>query len=179
MLQIVRKHNWEDAWEQVMQDKAKEAENDRLVNAQIEKERLAMEQAEQPYETQPQGKKEEEQQAKREDRGPGQYEEAAPPTPPSHTYVFPNNPTPPWEDYEDQWFFKHLATLPKKWGGAHGATLPGMEVAMTFAVESVYYDRPLGYHQVGLKFPEKLDEIGKWCPEYHLCTDERAQSAQR
>jgi hypothetical protein len=97
-----------------------------------------------------------------------------------HTYVFPDNPTPPWEDYEDQWFFKHLAELPKKWNGDRGATLPSLEVAMTFSVETVYYDKPLGYHQVGLTLNEKeqLEEVDRWCPEWHLCTDKRFESAQ-
>jgi Protein of unknown function (DUF5672) len=179
MLQIVRKNNWEEAWETAQLNKAHQAENDRLVNEQIGKERLAKEMQEQPYEehSQQQDKKQEKRQVEP-GREAGQYEEAAPPTPPSHTYIFPNNPTPPCEDYEDQWFFKHLAHLPKKWNGDRGATLPSLEVAMTFAVETIYYDKPLGYHQVGLKFPDKMGEIGEWCPEYRLYTDQVFESVQ-
>jgi hypothetical protein len=53
-----------------------------------------------------------------------------------------------------------------------------MEVAMTFSVETVHFDTPLGYHQVGLIIKDKMEEVEKWCPEYHLYTDKRFKSAQ-
>ena len=40
--------------------------------------------------------------------------------------------------FEDQWFYSRLKE--------RGANLPS-EVARTFAVETIYYERPLGYHQ--------------------------------
>jgi hypothetical protein len=177
MLDIIKKHNWEEAWEAVQQHKNQQAENERLVNEktakeQEEKAKKEKEQGKEPE--QPQGEPQEQQQAKKEIQ-PDKRQE---PGPPSHTYVFPDNPTPPWNDYEDQWFFKHLAELPKKWNGQRGANLPPMEVAMTFSVETVHYDTPLGYHQVGLIIKDKMEEVEKWCPEYHLCTDERFKSAQ-
>jgi hypothetical protein len=177
MLDIVRKHNWEEAWEGVMRWKAEQAERERLVNEQAakeqqekdEKEKEQSKDQEQPQNTRDEqnAKENEKLQSKRQDPGP-----------PSHTYVFPENPTPPWEDYEDQWFFKQLASLPKKWNGQRGANLPPMEVAMTFSVETVWYDTPLGYHQADLMFEDRLGEVGTWCPEYRLCTDKRFQSAE-
>lgn len=171
MLDIVRKHNWEEAWEAAQRRKAQMAENERLVNEQAAKEQeaKAKKEKEQGLEQEQEHRQGEEAKnsSKRQETGP-----------PSHTYVFPENPTPPWEDYEDQWFFRRLADLPKKWNGQRGANLPPMEVAMTFSVETVYYDKPLGYHQVGLLFGDKVAEIGTWCPEYHLCTGERFKSAE-
>lgn len=172
MLDIIKKHNWEEAWEEAQQRRNQQAENERLVNEQKEMAEKEKEQGQ--GQEQPQSESQEQQQGKEEKMLPAKRQE---PGPPSHTYVFPENPTPPWEDYEDQWFFKHLAELPKKWNGQRGANLPSMEVAMTFSVETVYYDTPLGYHQVGLEIKDKMEEVEKWCPEYHLCTDKRFEGA--
>jgi hypothetical protein len=176
MLDIVKKYNWEEAWDAAMRRKADMAEHERLVNEQAAKEQQekAEKEEEQSKEQEQPQNTEDEQSDKAEEKLPTKRQE---PGPPSYTYVFPDNPTPPWEDYEDQWFFKHLAELPKKWDGQRGANLPLMEVAMTFSVETVYYDTPLGYHQIGLMFEDKIGEIGAWCPEYRLCTDKRFENA--
>lgn len=174
MLDIVMKHNWEEAWDAAMRWKADMAEHERLVNEQAAKEQQEKAEKEKGSKEQEQPQGTEDEQNVKEEKLPNKRQETGPP---SHTYVFPDNPTPPWDDYEDQWFFKHLAKLPKKWDGKRGANLPPMEVAMTFSVETVYYDTPLGYHQVGLMFEDKIGEIGKWCPEYHLCTDKRFENA--
>ena len=176
MLDIVKKHNWEEAWNAAHQRQTQEAENERLANEQI-----AKEQEEKAEKKKEQAKKGEqlqreavEQQGKVEETQPAKLQERGP----SHTYVFPENPTPPWEKYEDQWFFKRLTELPRKWSGQRGANLPSMEVAMTFSVETVHYDTPLGYHQVGLIIKDKWEEVEKWCPEYHLCTEKRFENAE-
>ncbi|KUI59810.1 hypothetical protein VP1G_06986 [Cytospora mali] len=65
---------------------------------------------------------------------------------------------PSWMKFEDQWFYMKLKE--------RGARLPDQEVAKTFSVETIYYDKPLGYHQ-----PFRwLNQIQKkqameWCPE--------------
>jgi hypothetical protein len=63
-----------------------------------------------------------------------------------------------------------MVSLPAKPDGKPGANLPSADIAKTFAVETIYYDRPLGYHQATRWQKDNLDEIEKWCPEYNLCT---------
>jgi hypothetical protein len=75
-------------------------------------------------------------------------------------------------DYEDQWFAKKMRELPRRDDGTPGANLPQTDVAMRFAVETMWFDRPLGFHQVNVWQPGKMEEIYKWCPEYKLCTVE-------
>lgn len=49
-----------------------------------------------------------------------------------------------------------------------------MEVARTFAVETIDYPHPLGVHQVHrwLKESEHQLSLDTWCPEYKLCSEE-------
>lgn len=65
--------------------------------------------------------------------------------------------------FEDQWFYHKMKEIP-------GARLPTKEVASTFAVETVWYDTPLGYHQVERWNSDRMDEVARWCPEYALAT---------
>jgi Protein of unknown function (DUF5672) len=74
--------------------------------------------------------------------------------------------------FEDQWFHKKMLALSPKPNGKPGANLPPVDVAKTFAVETIYYDRPLGYHQVTRWQNGNIEEIAKWCPEYSLCTSD-------
>jgi hypothetical protein len=67
-------------------------------------------------------------------------------------------------DYEDQWFFAKMRE--------RGARLPGVEVAGQFAVETVWRERPLGYHQAQVWQKRKMGRVLEWCPEYRLCTNE-------
>ena len=73
-------------------------------------------------------------------------------------------------DYEDQWFSKKLRELPPKPDGSPGANLPSPETAMRFSVETMWFDRPLGYHQPNVWQADHMSEIYRWCPEYRLCT---------
>ena len=75
-------------------------------------------------------------------------------------------------DYEDQWFSKKMRELPAGLDGRPGANLPSLEVAMRFSVETMWYDKPLGYHQPNVWQSAHMDEVYSWCPEYRMCTKE-------
>ena len=78
-------------------------------------------------------------------------------------------------DYEDQWFVKKMSELGTDRGSHQGqapAHLPSQDVAKTFAVETIAYDRPLGYHQAIRWQKNHLADIERWCPEYKLCFSE-------
>ncbi|KAK2052366.1 hypothetical protein LY76DRAFT_583562 [Colletotrichum caudatum] len=63
-------------------------------------------------------------------------------------------------DFEDQWFNARVKE--------HNGNLPSPEEAMKFAVESIYYERPLGYHQPVRWQKDNLQQIYEWCPEIGL-----------
>ncbi|PMD16423.1 hypothetical protein NA56DRAFT_649557 [Hyaloscypha hepaticicola] len=65
--------------------------------------------------------------------------------------------------FEDQWFYHKMKEIPS-------ARLPTNEVAATFAVETVWYDKPLGYHQVERWNSHRMDQVAQWCPEYKMAT---------
>jgi hypothetical protein len=67
--------------------------------------------------------------------------------------------------FEDQWFYHKMKEMPED-------RLPPKEVAATFAVETVWYDTPLGYHQVGRWNSDKMGKVAGWCPEYKMATTE-------
>ena len=52
--------------------------------------------------------------------------------------------------------------------------LPSMEIARTFAVETIDYPNPLGVHQVHrwLKESDHILSLDEWCPEWKLCSTE-------
>ncbi|KAL8419379.1 hypothetical protein RB594_002560 [Gaeumannomyces avenae] len=64
---------------------------------------------------------------------------------------------PAHERFEDQWFYSKAVEM--------GANLPSPEVAREFAVETVYFERPLGFHQPARWQKDKMEEILAWCPE--------------
>jgi len=55
--------------------------------------------------------------------------------------------------------------------------LPSMEIARTFAVETIDYPHPLGVHQVNrwLKEEEHMLSLDEWCPEWKLCSKEHIE----
>lgn len=65
-----------------------------------------------------------------------------------------------WERFEDQWFYVKLRALGER------ARLPGPDVAGQFAVETVWAEEPLGYHQPfrWLMAWQKAKAL-EWCPE--------------
>jgi hypothetical protein len=64
--------------------------------------------------------------------------------------------------FEDQWFYKKMKEL--------GASLPSVEVAKTFSVETIWYDTPLGFHQIERWQSERIDLVDQWCPEHRMAT---------
>ena len=46
--------------------------------------------------------------------------------------------------------------------------LPTMEVARTFAVETIDFPDPLGVHQVHRWLKDQMVSLDEWCPEYKL-----------
>lgn len=93
----------------------------------------------------------------------GQQEGSKPSPPPP-----PPPPQPPakpkWMEFEDQWLYMKLKE--------RGAKLPDQEVAKTFSVETVYYEKPLGYHQPfrWLNAMQKKQAM-EWCPEIGMLQD--------
>lgn len=65
----------------------------------------------------------------------------------------------PWEKFEDQWFYTKLHER-------GSARLPDEDVARKFAVETIWEERPMGYHQPfrWLTEGQKKTVLG-WCPE--------------
>ncbi|MCJ1337173.1 hypothetical protein MMC09_002453 [Bachmanniomyces sp. S44760] len=71
---------------------------------------------------------------------------------------------------EDQWYYLKMKQLPRKANGEPGANLPSYDVAMTFSVETVFYQFPLGYHQP-FKWPRDRSQqvqLERWCPDVFL-----------
>lgn len=67
-------------------------------------------------------------------------------------------------DYEDQWYYAKMEE--------RGANFPGQEIAGKFAVETIWTEHPLGYHQASVWQAGSMKEILEWCPEYKMCTSE-------
>ena len=62
---------------------------------------------------------------------------------------------------EDQWFGANLYRV--------NANLPTAQVAATFSVESLYYDKPLGIHMPGIYLNESdYQALCKQCPETRM-----------
>ena len=72
---------------------------------------------------------------------------------------------------EDQWYYKKMVQLPTRADGSLGAHLPSPEIAAGFVVQSMWNDRPLGYHQVSTWQTDNLEKIDKWCPEWRLISE--------
>ncbi|KAH8800709.1 hypothetical protein F5884DRAFT_808558 [Xylogone sp. PMI_703] len=79
-------------------------------------------------------------------------------------------------EFEDQWFYSKMKALPDR--GKAAARLPSQDVAKTFSVETVWYDKPFGYHQVQRWQPDKMDQVHRWCPEYKIAMSEVINSAK-
>lgn len=71
-------------------------------------------------------------------------------------------------EFEDQWLYSKMKGLADL--GRPAARFPTLEVARTFSVETVWYDKPLGYHQVIRWQSDKIEQIDRWCPEHRLAT---------
>lgn len=69
-------------------------------------------------------------------------------------------------EFEDQWFYEEIK--------ARDSQLPDVDVAKTFSVETIYYDKPLGYHQPARWQKDQMDQIEEWCPEVKMLIGRRA-----
>ncbi|CAN8096110.1 unnamed protein product [Discula destructiva] len=69
-------------------------------------------------------------------------------------------------EFEDQFFYQELKKM--------GAPMPAEAVAKTFAVETIYYETPLGYHQPHRWQAENMGDIEEWCPEVKMLIGRRA-----
>lgn len=72
-------------------------------------------------------------------------------------------------DFEDQWFYAEA-----KAREGNGVKLPQAAVAKLFAVETIYYEKPLGYHQPSRWQADHMEEIEEYCPEVKMLTSRRA-----
>ncbi|KAE8450314.1 hypothetical protein EG329_006742 [Mollisiaceae sp. DMI_Dod_QoI] len=79
---------------------------------------------------------------------------------------------------EDQWYYFRFTDLMNKdieETGESKIKLPSMEIARTFAVETIDYPSPLGLHQPTRWFPadRRMTSLDEWCPEYKLARTDR------
>ncbi|TVY39307.1 hypothetical protein LSUB1_G003618 [Lachnellula subtilissima] len=77
---------------------------------------------------------------------------------------------------EDQWFFARMRDLEDREieeGVEDGIKLPSVEIARTFAVETIDYPNPLGLHQPTRFIQNHMLSLDEWCPEYRLATTDR------
>lgn len=61
------------------------------------------------------------------------------------------------DKFEDQWFYGKAQEM--------GARLPSPDLAREFAVETVYYEKPWGFHQPARWQQSHMSDILAWCPE--------------
>jgi len=73
-------------------------------------------------------------------------------------------------EFEDQWFYKQARSLEAE----QEVRLPDPETAQKFAVETIYYEKPLGYHQPTRWQKDRMSEIEEWCPEVKMLIGRRA-----
>ena len=96
--------------------------------------------------------------------------------------------------YEDQGFYKKMKEMNieaaktntlapengdtglESWNRWEVARIPPPSEAMKFSVESIWYNRPLGYHQTSSWFGDRLEEVYKWCPEYRLVNNAKIRN---
>lgn len=67
--------------------------------------------------------------------------------------------------FEDQWLYTRMQELPPKADGTPAANLPSVEVARSFAVETIWQEKPLGFHQPVRWQKNNMAKIMKYCPE--------------
>ncbi|KAK8080350.1 hypothetical protein PG997_008168 [Apiospora hydei] len=70
------------------------------------------------------------------------------------------------QEFEDQWFYAEALE--------RGPVLPTQLAAREFAVETIYQERALGYHQPERWQHDKMEEIREWGPEVGMLVGRRA-----
>lgn len=73
------------------------------------------------------------------------------------------------QEFEDQWFYKEA-----KLRVDQGVRLAEVDVAKTFSVETIYYEKPLGYHQAARWQKDNMQQVEAWCPEVKMLIGRRA-----
>ncbi|KAK3945033.1 hypothetical protein QBC46DRAFT_132181 [Diplogelasinospora grovesii] len=73
-------------------------------------------------------------------------------------------------EFEDQWFYQEA----KARVASQRVKLAPVDVAKTFSVETIYYEKPLGYHQPERWNAGRMPEIEEWCPEVKMLVGRRA-----
>ncbi len=68
--------------------------------------------------------------------------------------------------FEDQWFYTKLLER------GH-SNMPDQETAKKFAVETVYFETPLGYHQPQRWQSDHMEQIQEYCPEVGMLLGHR------
>lgn len=73
--------------------------------------------------------------------------------------------------YEDQWFYQKLTER-------NSTRLPTMDKAKEFSVETVYYEKPLGYHQPQRWQSAHMEQIEDYCPEVTMMLKRRIHDSK-
>ncbi|KAJ3157539.1 hypothetical protein HDU86_003190 [Geranomyces michiganensis] len=69
--------------------------------------------------------------------------------------------------YEDQWFAQKIPLL----RDPPAPPLPTIEQSKYFSVETIWADKPMGYHQAKRWNARRMSEILEWCPELALAEE--------
>lgn len=64
--------------------------------------------------------------------------------------------------FEDQWFYHKMHEI--------GARLPTQGEVLQFSVATIWYDTPLGFHQVERWNSLRKENVTAWCPENSIAT---------
>jgi hypothetical protein len=75
--------------------------------------------------------------------------------------------------FEDQWYYQELRARAER--SDSEIALPSPDVAKMFAVETLYSEQPLGYHQPRRWQSERMPQIEEWCPEVNMLIGRRLQ----
>ncbi|KAI0128877.1 hypothetical protein BJ170DRAFT_350135 [Xylariales sp. AK1849] len=67
--------------------------------------------------------------------------------------------------FEDQWLYTRMSELLTRQDGKPVANLPSYAAASKFAVETIWEEEPLGFHQPVRWQKENMEKIMKYCPE--------------
>lgn len=92
---------------------------------------------------------------------------------PQHIKLLENLEREPESEWEDVWLSEHLAAM-------EGSNMPSANISRFFSVESVWTERPCGYHlrgngklmDGGIWHDEsRRREVLEWCPEIKIALD--------
>lgn len=70
--------------------------------------------------------------------------------------------------FEDHWFMRKFEENPDM---VPNLKIPNYDIAGTFSVETLYFEKPLGFHQPHRWQPGHYADIVEWCPEVGMIYD--------